>query len=69
MDYFVWNSLKEKVYSGERNTFTEEALKQKIKESWRRIPLRDIRKAISSWKKRLRLVIQEEGGPIDHLAH
>ena len=66
MDYCIWNLLKEKVYKGEREPFDLDSLKSKIRESWESISLLDIRKAIKKWKKRLRLVIQEEGGPIEH---
>ena len=34
MGYCMWNSLSEKVYEGGMDTFTEEELKTKIKESW-----------------------------------
>ena len=67
MDYCVWNSLSEKVYEGRMDKFTEEELKTKIKESWKRITLEEIHSCISSWKKRLRAVCRENGGPIDHL--
>jgi hypothetical protein len=53
----MWDSLSEKVY---RN-LTKEELKQRITECW------ELRKSIGSWKKRLRAVCGEDGGPIDHL--
>ena len=67
MDYHVWNSLSEKVYEGRSTKFTERELKQKIQQCWERITLGEIRKAIASWKKRVRAVCRENGGPIDHL--
>ena len=67
MDYTIWQSLAEKVYAGQPNAFTEEQLKEKIKESWREISLNEIRKSISPWKARLRSVIEQDGGSTDHL--
>ena len=67
MDYHVWDSLSEKVYEGRSTKFTERELKQKIQQCWERIPLGEIQKAIASWKKRVRAICQENGGPIDHL--
>ena len=67
MDYSIWDSLSEKVYKGRNKKFTEEELKQRITECWEEITLDEIRKSIGAWKKRLRTVFQQEGGPIDHL--
>ena len=67
MDYHVWDSLSEKAYKGRSTKFTERELKQKIQQCWERIPEGEIRKATASWKKRVRAVCQENGGPIDHL--
>ena len=61
MDYHFWDSLSEKVYEGHSTKFTE------IQQCWERIPQEGIRKAIASWKKRVRAVYRENGGPIDHL--
>lgn len=66
MDYAIWDSLKEKVYEGRRDKFTEQALKDSILASWERISLEEIRKSISAWKKRLRCVVEEDGGHIEH---
>lgn len=67
MDYSVWDSLSEKVYAGRTEKFTEQELKDRIKEKWDEITVAEIRKSITSWKKRLRLVNSEDGGHIDHL--
>ena len=67
MDYHVWDSLSEKVYEGRSTKFTERELKQKIQQSWEQITQGEIRKAIASWKKRVRAVCRENGGPTDHL--
>ena len=66
MNYSVWELLKQKVYRGQREKLTEPELKRKLIESWREIGIDD-RKCISAWKKRLKLVRQQSGGPIDHL--
>ena len=67
MDYSVWDSLSEKVYAGRTEKFTEQELKDRIEQMWGEITVGEIRKSISSWKKRLRLVHSEDGGHIDHL--
>lgn len=67
MDYSVWDLLSEKVYRGRTTPFTMDELKAKIVECWQEITVDQIRAVISSWKKRLRLVIYSNGGPIDHL--
>ena len=66
MDYGIWDSLKEKVYRGMRDKLTEQALKDRIILSWEEISVGEIRKNISAWKKRLRLVVDEDGGHIEH---
>jgi len=67
MDYSIWDSLSQKVYSGRNTKFTETELKEKIIEAWDDILLNEVRHSISSWKKRLRVVCQQGGGHIDHL--
>ena len=67
MDYAIWDALSEKVYSGRTEKFTEDELKAKILEKWEEISLESVRKTISSFKKRLRLVDDQDGGHIDHL--
>lgn len=67
MDYYVWDALASEVYSGRTEKFSERELKDRITECWENITLAGIRKAIGSWKKRLRLVSSEDGGPIDHI--
>ena len=54
IDYHVWDSLSEKVYEGRSTKFTERELMQKIQQCWKRIPQREIRKAIALWKKHVR---------------
>jgi len=67
MDFTVWDSLSEKVYADRTKVFTENELKDRIREKWNEIPQAEIRKCISSWKKRLRAVCNQDGGHIDHL--
>ena len=67
MDYAIWESLKEKVYRGQRQKFSEPQLKRKILECWQEISIEEIRKSISIWKKCLRTVCEQHGNPIDHL--
>ena len=62
MDYHVWDSLSEKVYEGRSTKFTERELKQKIQQCWERIPQAEIRKAIASWKKRVRAFVEKMEG-------
>jgi hypothetical protein len=45
MDYTIWDSLSEtEVYSGRMEAFTENELKDKIREKWEEITLEEIRK-------------------------
>ena len=66
MDYATWKSFKEKVCRGVQNGFTEQALMNRMITSWEEISIEEIRKSISAWKKRLRLVVEEDGGDIEH---
>ena len=43
---------------GQRGKLTKPELKRNILESWQKIGTDDVRKCISAWKKRLRLVCQ-----------
>ena len=67
MDYAVWDPLSQKVYAGKQDKFTENELKKTIRKCWKDITLGEIQKTISVWKKRLRTVVAENGGHIDHL--
>jgi hypothetical protein len=53
-------------FIGSRRTekFTKEELKQRITECWVEISLAELRKSIGSWKKILRAVCGEDGGPL-----
>ena len=67
MDYAVWDSLSQKVFARKQDKYTENELKKQIRKCWKDITLGEIQKTISVWKKRLRTVVTENGGHIDHL--
>ena len=66
-DYTILDMLSERVYAGQRHKFTEPELKQKILETWQEISLSEIWASISCWKKRLKLVIEHDGGHVELL--
>ena len=41
MDYTIWDPLSEKVYKGRTHKFTENELKEKIREKWEEITLEE----------------------------
>ena len=47
--------------------FDIEQLKAWILDAWRDITKEEIQNSIGCWKKRLRLIVQEDGGHIEHL--
>ena len=49
-----------------RDKLTEQALKDKIFLSYEEISVGEIRKNIFAWKKRLCLVVDEDGDHIEH---
>ena len=65
-DYAIWDSLKAKVYRGMQDELTEQALMNRIIMSWKEISIKEMRKSISMWKQRLRLVVEEDGGHNEH---
>ena len=69
LDYYFWNAVKEKVYEGRREPFTNLAqLKRRIKYVWdAAFDEEASRKAITEFRKRLRAVVVNKGGPIVHL--
>ena len=52
----IWSILKEQSRS-----------LKKIAESWNKLTIKEIRKSIASWKKRLRAVGQADGYATEHL--
>lgn len=68
LDYWFWNSLKEKVYEGRTEPFESiEQLKRRVKRVWQSaIDDTQLKKSILQFKKRLRAVMDANGGPIVH---
>lgn len=67
MDYFVWDSLQEKVYYGRNKPFDNlQELQARIEECWPRVSHAAIKRAILQWRKRLQCVVSEQGGQIAH---
>ena len=66
MDYAMWDSLKEKAYREVQEKSTEQALMNRMIISWEEISIEDIRNRISASKERFRLVVEEDGGHIEH---
>ena len=61
-----YRSKTEKVYAGRTEKFTEQELKDKIKEKWDEISVAEIHKSVSSWKKWFRLVDSVDRDYINH---
>ena len=68
LDYHFWNALKVKVYEGRREPFTSiEQLKRRVKRVWdSAINMEQVQKSVVQFKKRLRAVMDTQGGPINH---
>ena len=66
MDYPIWDSLNEKVYRGGQNKLTKQEIMNRTIISREEISIEKIRQSISAWKKRLRLVVEEDGGHNEH---
>jgi hypothetical protein len=68
LDYWFWNSLQTKVYEGRREPFTTiEQLKRRIKRVWNEaVEEEQLKKSILQFKKRLRAVMDAQGGQITH---
>ena len=66
MDYGMWDSFKEIVYQVVQDKLTKQALMNRIITSWDEITIEEIHKSISAWKKRIRLVAEEDGDYIEH---
>ena len=57
------------MYENRQEKFTALDLKAKIEQRWEEIELENLRKFISQWKKRLRLVCDESGCNIQHISY
>ena len=67
MDYAIWDRLEGDVYRDWADKFIGQELKDAIVQSWEQITLEQIPSYLSSWKKRLGLVCQADGGHIENL--
>ena len=68
LDFHVWNSLREKVYAGRREPFENlQELEAAAKAAWREISVEEIRRAVDQFLPRLHVVVDQDGGPIQHL--
>jgi inhibitor of nuclear factor kappa-B kinase subunit alpha len=68
LDYSIWNSLKEKTYRGRANSFqTLEELSDAVKDAWKQISLDEIQASIDQFLPRVQEVVNQHGGPIQHL--
>ena len=64
---FVWSALREEMYRGRTTAFASLAEWETDKEAWACIPQDNIRKSIGRFRARLLSVVEQEGGPIQHL--
>jgi inhibitor of nuclear factor kappa-B kinase subunit alpha len=65
MDYSLWNELETALHR--RNTFETLAdLKSQLITTWNRLPQEHINNAINAFRRRCQLVIDAEGGNIEH---
>ena len=66
LDFFVWNEL-ERIMGPQREPNVD-SLERAVRRAWTRLDQDAIRRAcMHAAPNRLRLVVQEEGGPIEHL--
>ena len=66
IDHDQMGLFEGEVYRGVQDKLTTQALMNKIKMSWKKILIKEIRKGLFAWKKRLHLVVEEDGGHIEH---
>jgi hypothetical protein len=64
VDYRIWSILQERVYKAKISNIEE--LKQRNKQDWDEVDLREINKAISEWQPRLQAYIRASGGHFEH---
>lgn len=62
-DFFLWGYLKDRVYSGNPQTLIE--LEAAITEQINLIPNEMLQKTISSFPRRLQMVVEKNGGHIE----
>lgn len=69
LDYHVWSELRERIYRGRSDPFSNlDELKVAAIQAWKEIPQEHIQRSIDRFRNRLRLVAEQDGGPIQHLA-
>jgi hypothetical protein len=64
VDYAVWGALEERVYKHKIRDLSH--LKEVIGLEWNRLSMRFVIRSIDLWRNRLRSVLQENGGHIEH---
>ena len=69
LDYYFWNTVKQKVYAGKRTPFKDlDELKKKIQAVWRSCcDMEVMRKAIQQFRPWLKAVIEQEGEAIKQI--
>ena len=66
LDYWFWGMLKSRVYHLRKPTNLQE-LKERIQAEISSIPTNDLHSGVFNLVRRLRLVVENEGGHIEHL--
>lgn len=67
LDFHVWGAMLHKYQEYHPKPTTKEELKMVLNEIWDSLPQEPIQKAVLSFRKRLQLCIQSNGGHIEHL--
>lgn len=65
LDYFLWGALVEKVYASPISDLPE--LKDRITQAAAEISQRSLQRAVAQWRARLRAVVANKGGQVEHL--
>ena len=65
VDYAVWGALQQRVYHG-RKFKTVEELKQTIVTEWKNLSQHFIDSCTNEWRRRLKCVVKNGGGHIEH---
>lgn len=64
MDYGIWQALSQKVYANHNRNIDE--LKRNITRCWNQLSRRYISSVVRQFRRRLELVVQQQGGIIEH---
>jgi len=65
IDYAVQDALQQMAYQRRRFTTVNQLKKASVAE-WGKVPQRLVDRAIGQWRRRLRCVVQQQGGHIEH---